>query len=149
MLLYLTYLIKLVKEEHLRGVIEEGVGILPKRVRVGDSHSVSLDLTFSKDFATRDSHADCSYKSSDYLEAEIQTIGLDVGSENRLKCCETSSLPTTTWIFSFKQSGIHSINLLISVIRPPDQSRDVVFMHQHTVKVDNFLSISRGPCLPS
>jgi len=82
---------------------------------------------------------------TDYLEAEIQAIGLDVVGDKKLKCRDTSSLATTTWILSFKQSGIHTINLMISVIRPPDHSRDVVFMHQHTVKVDSFLSVSWKP----
>jgi hypothetical protein len=154
-LLYITYhtnvkdsdVSTLAEGKHLRSLIEEGVAILPKRVREDDSHSILLDLTPSKEFVERDSQADFPYKSSDYLEAEIQTIGRVAGGEKRLKCCETSPLPTITWLVSFRQRGIHTINLKISVIRPPDQSRDVVFMHQHTVKVDSLLSISWAPVL--
>ena len=137
-----------VDEGHLQGVIDEGVWILPERVRKDDTYGSSLDVTLSDKFITKASSENNPYKSNDHLEAEIKAIGLDVGGAERLRISESSSsLPTTTWIFSFKQSGVHTIHLKINVISLPDQSRDVVFMHEHTVKVDSFLSISSKPVL--
>jgi len=137
-----------VEEEHLQGVIDEGVWILPKKVRKDDTYGSSLDVTLSDSFKTKDSSANYPYKSRDHLEAEIQAIGLDVGGAERVRISETpSSLPTTTWIFSFKQSGVHTIHLKINVVSLPDYSRDVIFMHEHTVKVDSFLSVSSKPAL--
>jgi hypothetical protein len=150
-LLYLTYLridaehrksYTLAKEEHLRGFIEEGVGILPKRVRVGNSLSVSLDLTLSKDFVSTDHLC----KSSDYLETELQAVELKVDGEKRVRICETSPLRIAGWNCSFPTSGTHTMNLLINVVKR-DNSRHLVFMQNHTVKVDSLLSISWAPIL--
>jgi len=135
-----------VEEKNTRGVIEEGVWILPKKVRAGDTHSLFLDLTLSSDFKKRP-HGDCSYNSSDYLEAEVQAIGLNVRGEERLRISETSLLPVTTWVYSFAKSGINTINLKINVVKPADNSRDTIVIHTHKVKVHSFLSISLSPML--
>lgn len=133
--------------EHSQGVIETGVWTLPKRVRANDTHSSSFDVTFSDNFIARASSGNYPYKSSDYLEAEIQAVGLDVRAEERLRISETSPLPTTTWVYSFTKSGINTINLKINVVKPPHNLRDVIFMHEHNVKVDSFLSVSLVPVL--
>lgn len=153
-LLYLLYSIKVEQEnvstfaegEHLRGFIEEGVGILPKRVRAGHSYHISFDLTPSKGFVKRASHVEDHYASSEYLEAELQAPGLTVDGEKQSRVHETSPLPVITWTCYFSASGIQTINLLIRVIKP-DNSRHLVFRQHHTVKVDNLLNISWAPML--
>jgi len=147
-LLYLTYLINvehrkistLVKEEHLRGVIEEGVGILPKRVRVGNSYNIPIDLALSKDFMSI--YHRCKF--GDYLEVELQGVELKIGGEKRLRICETSPLLITGWNCSFPTPGTHAMNLKISVVKR-DNSRHLIFTHAHDVKVNSLLSISWVP----
>lgn len=131
--------------EHLQGLIEEGVGILPARVRVGDSHHIPLDLTFSKDFVERCSHVEDPHASGEYLEAELKGVGLEVDSEKRLRICETSPLPVTTWNCRFSKSGTHTINLFINLVTPPNNLRHLIFMHHDTVKVNSLFSISWAP----
>jgi hypothetical protein len=146
-LLYLTYRISvehrevstLATEKHLRGFIEEGVGILPKRVRMGDSHSISFDLTLSKDFVSTDHLCRC----SDYLEAELQAVELKVDGEKRLRICGTSPLPITGWNCSFPTPGWHTMHFMINVVKR-DSSRSLIFMQKHAVKVESFLSGSWG-----
>jgi len=136
----------LVQERQLRGLIEEGMWILPRRVRSGGSHSMSLYLKLSDDFVNRACSGHCSYESGDYLEAELQAIELKVDAEKRrLKICETSPLPITTWNCSFPTPGWHTINLMINVVKQRDNSRDIVFAQQHDVKVDSFLNASIAP----
>ena len=153
-LFYLAYRINaerrkpytLVEEKHLRGFVEEGVGILPEKVREGESHSISLDLTLSKGFVKRASHVEDHHTSSDYLEAELQAPGLTIDGEKRSRVHETSPLPVITWTCHFPTSGIQTINLLIRVIKP-DNSRHVIFMQRRNIKVDSFMNISWAPAL--
>lgn len=130
------------KEEHLQGFIEEGVGILPKSVHIGDSHSISLDLKLSEDFTSCDNLC----KSSDYLEAELQAVGLLFDGEKRLRISETSPLPVTTWNCRFAESGTHTINLMLYLVKPP-RSRDLIFTQVYHVKVRSFLGVSLAPVL--
>jgi len=159
-LFYLTYYYSNIERKkfftlaeggHLQGLIEEGVWILPKKVRENDSHTVSLELKLSKDFLKRGSHVNeqrsrnnFSCTSSDYLEAELQAVGINVDDQKRLRICENSLLPITTWSCSFTKSGIHTMNLMISIVTP-DNSRRLIFMQNHAVNVDSFLSISWAP----
>jgi hypothetical protein len=151
-LFYLTYHINigyrkprsLVKEKHLRGLVDEGVVILPTEVRAGESHDISLDLTLSKGFVKRASDTDDRYKSNDYLEAELQAPGLNVDGEKRVRIFETSSLPILSWTCHFPSSGIQTITLMLRVVKA-DTSRHVIFMHRRNVKVDSLLSISWAP----
>ncbi len=130
--------------EHLQGLIDEGVGILPARVRAGDSHSISLDLTLSKGFVKRASPVEDYHASSDYLEAELQAPGLTVDGDKQSRVHEISPLPVITWTCHFSASGNQTINLLIRVIKP-NNSRHLVFRHHHTVKVNSLFSISWAP----
>jgi len=131
----------LVEGKHLRGLIKEGVWVLPKKVREGESHSTSLDLTLSKDFVKRTSHVEDHYASRDYLEAELQSPGLTVDSEKRSRVHETSPLSVITWVCHFPTSGIQTINLVLRVIKP-DNSKHVIFTQRENVKVDGFMSAS-------
>jgi len=150
--LYLLYRINVEQREastfaeggHLRGFVEKGVVILPKRVRTGHSHHIVLDLTLSKGFMKRASHVEDNYASSEYLETELQAPGLTVDGERLSRVHETSPLPVITWTCLFSASGIQTINLLIRVIKP-DNVRHLVFRQHHTVAVDNILNISWGP----
>ena len=136
----------LAEEKQLRGLIEEGMWILPRRVRVGDSHSISLYLKLSNDFVSRACSGNCSYESGDYLEAELQAIELKVDTDKkRLKVCETSPIPITNWNCSFPTPGWHTINLMINVVKQIDNSRDIVFAQQHNVKVESLLNASIAP----
>lgn len=143
-LLYLTYRVSVdqrdvsppAKEKHLQGYIDKGVGILPKRVRVGDSYNISLDLILNNKF--REACGTGGHKFKDYLEAELQAVGLEVNREKRLKICEDSSLPIIGWNCIFLRPGTHTINLVFNLVKCSD-SRDLIFMHKHTVKVDSFL----------
>lgn len=135
---FYTYL----EGKNLRGLVEEGVAILPERVRAGESYRISFDVELSKDFTRRLSFMDDPYKSDSFLEAELQAPGLNIDSEKRLRIHETSSLPIITWTCHFPTSGIQTINLVINEIRLPDYSRHVIFMQEREVKVDSFLSIS-------
>lgn len=153
-LFYLTYRVNagytkpctFVEEKHLRGLVKEGVVILPTEVREGESHSISLDLTLSKDFMKRALHSDDHYKSDDYLEAELQAPGLNVDGEKQLRIFETSPLPVILWTCHFPISGIQTITLVIRVVKV-DHSRHVIFMQRRKVKVDSFMSISWAPVL--
>lgn len=151
-LLYLSYRINVEQRkvstfaegEHLRGFVEEGAGILPKRVRVGDSHNVLLDLTLSKDFVERCSHVEDPHTSGECLEAELEAAELKVAGENRVRICETSPLIIARWNCSFSTSGTHTMNLLMNVVRH-DDLRHLIFMHHHTVKVNSLFNISWAP----
>lgn len=150
-LLYLTYHIDvehrkpctLVKEGNLGGVIEEGVGILPKKVRVGYSYNIPLDLGLSKDFKKRP-HGDCSYTRGDCLEVELQGVELKIDGEKRLKICDASPLLTTTWNCSFPTSGNHAMNLMINVVKQ-DNSRHLIFTQAQDIEVSSLLSVSWAP----
>ena len=130
----------------MRGLVEEGIVILPTEVREGESHSISLDLTLSKDFVKRALHIDDHYKSNDYLEAELQAPGLNVDGEKRLRIFEASPLPVISWTCHFPTSGIQTITLMIRVVKS-DNSRHVIFMQRRNVKVDSFMNISWAPVL--
>ena len=103
-LLYLLYSINVEQRKvstfaeggHLRGFIEKGVGILPKRVRTGHSYHMVLDLTPSKGFMKPASHVEDHHASSEYLETELQAPGLTVDGEKLLTFQETSPLPVIT-----------------------------------------------------
>lgn len=136
----------LVEEKRLRGLVEEGTGILPEKVREGESHSISLDLKLSKGFVKRPSHVEDHHTSSDYLEAELQSPGLTVDGEKRSRVHETSPSTVITWTCHFHTSGIQTINLLLRIIRP-DNSRHVIFTQKHNVKVDSFMNVSWAPAL--
>jgi hypothetical protein len=133
--------------KHLQGLIDNGVAVLPKRVRVGDSHSILLDLKLSESIVKRASGTDGSCESSDYLEANLQAAGLNVDGESRQRICEDSPLPTTIWNCSFPSSGIQTINLLIDEVKSVRNRRHVVFAQKHEIKVDNFLGVSWKPVL--
>jgi len=151
-LLYLLYSINVEQRKvstfaeggHLRGFIEKGVGILPKRVRTGHSYHMVLDLTPSEGFMKRASHVEDHHASREYLETELQAPGLTVDGEKLLTFQETSPLPVITWTCHFRESGIQTISLLIRVIKL-DNSRHLVFRQHHTVVVDNLLNISWAP----
>jgi hypothetical protein len=137
--------------EHLQGLIEQGIWLLPKRVRENESHTVSLELKFSEDFLERGSQVNeqrsrnnLSCTSSDYLEAEIRAVGLNVDGEKRRRICENSPLSVTNWSCAFTKSGVHRMNLTINTVTPDNPSR-LIFMQHHTVKVDNLLSVSWAP----
>ena len=150
LLFYLTYrnnvehreVSTLVKEKHLRGIIGEGIGIIPKTVRMDDSHNISLDLTLSEDFVSTDNLC----KSGDYLEAELQGVELKVDGEKRLKICEASPLPITGWNCSFATPDTHTMNLIINTVKR-DNSRGLIFKYAHDVKVHSFWSVSLVPIL--
>jgi hypothetical protein len=147
-LFYLTYRINagyrkpraFVEEEHLGGFVDEGVVILPTEVREGESHSISLDLTLSKDFTS------CDYlcKSNDYLEAELQAPGLNVDGEKRLRIFETSCLSIISWTCHFPTSGVQTITLMIRVVKS-NNSRHVIFMQRRNIKVNSLMNISWLP----
>jgi hypothetical protein len=151
-LFYLTYRINagykksrtLIKEKHLRGLVDEGIVILPTEVREGESHSISLDLKLSKGFVKRALDIDDHYKSNDYLEAELQAPGLNVDGEKRLRIFETSSLPVASWTCYFPTSGVQTITLMIRVVKS-DNSRHVIFMQSRNVKVNSLMNISWVP----
>jgi hypothetical protein len=153
-LFYLTYRINagyrkprtLIKEKHLRGLVDEGIVILPTEVREGGSHSISLDLTLSKDFVKRALDIDDCYKSKDHLEAELQAPGLNVDGEKRLRIFEASPLPVISWTCHFPTSGTQTITLMIRVVKL-DNSRHVIFMQRRNVKVESFMNISWMPVL--
>jgi hypothetical protein len=130
----------------LRGLIEEGMCILPRRVCVGDSHDISLYVKLSDDFTNRACSGQCYYESGDYIEAELQAVELKVDNEKkRMKICETSPIPITTWNCSFPTPGWHTINLVINVIKHNDNAKDIIFAQKHKVKVDRLLSASIAP----
>lgn len=139
-------------EEHLQGFIEEGVAILPKKVRIGDSYSVPLDLTLSECFKSGFYHHTNGrhhYKrrSSDYLEAELQAVGLKVDGEKRVQIYETSQIPLTTWNCRFVESGTHTINIMIHLVKSYNNSRNLIFSKTHDVKVSSLLAASLLPAL--
>lgn len=147
-LFYLTYHINVdyknyytrIREKHLPRLIEEGIAILPKKVRVDTSHSISVELKLAKDFLGRSSKTEYPYKSSDYLEAELQGVALNVDGEKRLRVYETSPLPIITWSYSFVKSSIQTITLMMTVVKTLDNSRDVVFTQKNEVYVDSVLN---------
>ena len=155
-LLYLTYyytkierrgVYTRVEPEHLRGLVEEAVWLLPQKIRENDSRSIWLELKLSEDFMKRACNVNESslYSSGDYLEAQLQGVGLTVDGEKQMKICETSRLPVTTWSCSFTKRGIHTLNLKLSIVKPTDYMREPLFIQDHEVHVDSFLSISWAP----
>ena len=132
-----------VEGQHTRGVIKDAVYIQPKCVNKGDSYNIPLDLTISEDF----SGYYLSKTSSDYLEAELQAVGLEVDGEKQVRIYETSQIPLTTWNCRFAESGIHAINFMIHLVKPSNNSRSLIFSQTHDVKVRSFLSASLLPVL--
>ena len=138
----------LAEEGHLKGLIEKGVWILPKKVRVGDSHSISLYVELSNYFVNRPCSGKCSYEKGDSLEAGIQAVELKVdGHKKRFKIFESSPIPLTTWNCSFPTPGWHTINLTIDAVKQIDNVRDTVFAQEHKIKVDSSLNASTAPML--
>ncbi len=137
----------LVKERRMRGLVEKGVGILPKEVHVNDSYCVPLSLRLSKSFLKRGSLENFRYDSNDYIEAELQGVGLEVDSDKRSKICEDSPLPITTWSCCFIKPGIQTITLTINAVKSSNNSRHVLFVQKHAVKVNSFRNISLAPAL--
>lgn len=133
------------EKEHLQGVIDEGVWILPKNVPTGNSYNIFLDLMLSEHFAKGQYLFD---KSSDYLEAEIQAVGLEVDGKKRMKM-ETSPLAVNTWNYRFPESGTHTINLMIHLVKPSDNSGRLIFTYVHNVNVSvsRFWSVLLVPAL--
>jgi len=148
-LFYLVYHIKaqysytFAEGEHLRGMVEKGVGILPKRVHVGDSHSIPLDLTLSEGFASG-GHLG---KSNEYLEAELKAVGLEFDGEKRVRILEGSPLSVIIWNCRFVESGNYTIDFLLHLVKPSNNSRHLIFSHTHDVNVTSILSVSGAPVL--
>ena len=154
-LLYLTYYYTKIErrgvsthvEPDLQGLVEEAVWLLPQKIREHDSRSVWLELKLSEDFMKRACNVRESslYSSSDYLEAQLQGVGLTVDGEKQMKICETSRLPVTTWSCSFTKRGIHTLNLILSIVKPTDNAREPLLIQDHEVHVDSLLTISWAP----
>jgi len=134
-----------VKEQHVRDFVENGVGILPREVHVNDSYCVPLSLKLSKDFIKRSSLENFRYDKTDYIEAELQGAGLEVGSNKRCKICEDSPLPITIWSCCFTKPGTQTITLMINAVKSSDDSRHVFFVQKHTVKVNSFRNTTLPP----
>lgn len=141
-----------IKKGALQGLVEEAVFVLPQKVREDDSHFIWLELKPSEDFVKRGalinergSHENSPYSSGDYLEAELQGVGLTVDGEKQLKVGETSPLPITTWSCSFTKHGIQRLNLMLSVVNPTDNTKQLLFILNHDVCVDSFLTMSWAP----
>ncbi|HXY88581.1 MAG TPA: hypothetical protein VEG44_09080 [Candidatus Acidoferrales bacterium] len=153
-LLYLTYHIyvryrtpfTVVEEKHLHGIVEEGIVILPKKVREGESHHIFLNLTLSKDFIKRASHIDDRYRSNEYLEAELQAPGLIVDGEKRIRIFEDAPLPIISWTCHFPTIGIQKIAIMINLVKS-DHSRRLIFMQRRDIKVDSLMNIAWMPAL--
>jgi len=140
----------------LEGVIKEAVWVLPEKIRENDSHSVWLELELSENFKKRPSDVNerdppesALYTSSDYLEAELEGVGMTVGGQKQLKILEpplqeTPPLLVTAWSCSFAKHGIHTMNLRLNVVKA-DKTKQLLFIQDHTVRVDSFLTMSWAP----
>lgn len=129
----------------LRNLIKYAEGLLPKRVHKGDAQSIFLDLVRSEQ-CTEEHALNGSPHPNEHLEVEVQSAGLNIDGDKRVIACETSSLSTSTWNCSFPTAGTQAINLLISLVQPPN-GRDIVFAYKHDVRVDDFLSESWKPLI--
>jgi hypothetical protein len=157
MLLYLTYYFINIErgksstriESCLQGPIEGAVWVLPKKVRENESHPLWLVVKPSEDFTKRgsDENKSANYTSSDYLEAELQGVGLAVDGPRQVKILETSPLPVATWSCAFTKAGVQTINLLVKVVKHPNNKTQLLFMLNHEVHVASFLTISLAPII--
>jgi len=134
-----------VEEPLLRKIVTGGLGLLPIRVASGSSHNIRLQFTFSATCGHHDTEAESVEAAAEYVEAEVQAAALKVDGEKRLRLCDTSPLPATTWNCQFLESGAHTLNLIVSEIYSATETRNVVFAFEHKFKVKGAVMTSVQP----
>ncbi len=133
-----------ISEPLLHRLVRGGLGILPKKVALGTSHNISFRFTFSEVCGDESIVRDAS-KQREYVEAELQAAALKIDTEKRLKLCDTSPLPASTWNCHFPESGKQTLNLILSEVNPATDTRNVVFTFTHTVSIKGALTSSIQP----
>jgi hypothetical protein len=131
---------RLVEAAHLKKYVARIVGILPTEARAGSTHTLLLDVDLSPEFENL-----CA---GQHLEVEIQAAGIPIDGERRVQLCSSSPLPPAVWSCCFSSVGEQTINLRASVITPSgrqDETREVIFQHQHQIHVKSLVSASWLP----
>ncbi|MGZ7167855.1 MAG: hypothetical protein ACXVIP_05605 [Halobacteriota archaeon] len=116
--------------------VTDGVAILPRSVRVGQSCNVMIDFDLSK-YAC-DNAATNRGECCRQLEMELQAAGITVDGEKKLQPCTDSPLPVGIWNCYFPSRGHHTVNVLLREVRSPrnvsgsmpDNARGVIFVHK-------------------
>jgi hypothetical protein len=139
-------------ESALGGPLGQSVGVLPAKVRVGESHSVMMDFNIAAaagDTALSAGHALAADSLRPHYEIELQAAGAVVDGE---KLWTLSKVPATLkaiWSCSFQKSGTQALHLLLKAVHPvhaqseldtPD--RDLLFAYTHDVRVDGRFTAS-------
>lgn len=140
------------EESSLGGLLGDSVGVLPAKVRVGESHSVMMDFNIvaavgGTALSAADAHAADSQRP--HYEIELQAAGAVVDG---LKLWTLSKVPATLkaiWSCSFQKPGTQALHLLLKAVHPvrarsewdtPD--RDILFAFTHDVRVDGKFAAS-------
>lgn len=110
-----------------------GEGLLPNKIRVGESHNISVNFGYSR------CSRGCRY------EAELKAVGAKKDCEAQ-ELCESSPVRGTTWNCTFDKVGNQTVNLVLNKIRP-DSVREVIFRHPHDINVEGRFVASLQPAV--
>ncbi|MGZ4846792.1 MAG: hypothetical protein ACXV3D_02805 [Halobacteriota archaeon] len=135
-----------VQDPLLHRFITSGRGVLPNRVALGSSHNIILQFVFSN-ACSSPQDAGSNRASDEYVEAELQAAAVKVDGEKRLRLCDTSPLPVSTWSCHFTESGRQTLNLIISEIDATTKTQNVVFTFEHKVDIKGALITSVQPVI--
>jgi len=135
-----------VEEPLLHKWVNNGRGILPKKVALGSSHNIAFAFTFS-DARNRTPIVQKEDTRDEFIEAELQAAALKVDSDKRLRVCNISPVQTNTWNCYFPESGVQTLNFILSEVNPVTDTRNVIFTFVHTVRIKGALITSLQPLL--
>jgi len=118
--------------------------VLPKKVRVGDSHSLLLYLFFNE--SSRVEHR------KELLQAEIQATGVEFDDEAKQQYFSYDfSSGKAIWSCHFTNTGTHTINLILSELEAKpatkNMTRNVVFTQKYDANVISPFRTSLQPGL--
>ena len=114
----------------LNGLIQEVLGILPRKVNVGETHNIEMEF-----------YLKAPIESQERYEAELRAAGVTVDGNRQISISPSSAVPTCIWSCFFQNSGIQTFNVSLSQIKGGD-TKNFIFTHPHDVKVESKVSAS-------
>ncbi|MGA7470197.1 MAG: hypothetical protein WBW25_05145 [Halobacteriota archaeon] len=114
----------------LNGLIQEVLGILPRKVNVGETHNIEMEF-----------YLKAPIESQERYEAEPRAAGVTVDGNRQISISPSSAVPTCIWSCFFQNSGIQTFNVSLSQIKGGD-TKNFIFTHPHDVKVESKVSAS-------
>jgi hypothetical protein len=135
----------------LHGLFDASIGVLPTKVRAGESHSVMMDFNIAAAGDMMSSTGDPPTFNADlpraHYEVELQAAGATVDGEKRCAILDAPATLKGIWSCSFPTVGTQRLHLLLHSVRSARARtardtliREPIFAYTHAVHVDRTAS---------